>query len=134
MTSKKNNSVIIFEYKEISEAFVNEYYSSLDIKNENLYNLFDITTKMIFNNVEYIGSEIMHKINEIYNCPSKHEITNVHSMSDGSRAINIQVTGNLYINDNVYTFTQYFLLLKGGGKGGMKKDTFWIKNTMCMII
>jgi hypothetical protein len=131
-------SVIIFQYKEIGDAFVNEYYSMLDNKDESVYNLFEESSKMTFNNGEYNGINIINKLRETYANPTKHEITNIQSMADGSRAVSIQVTGNILINESgeIFVFTQFFHLLKGGGKGSgnIRKNTFWIKNTMFMMI
>lgn len=118
---------------DIGYAFIQQYYTMLDNKDESIINLFNNNSKIVFDNEEYVGLNIMSKYNSIFECLTHHDISRIQTMNSGGRSICIQVYGQIIINGNNKQFTQYFQLLKGGNKKSIE-DVFWIQHSMFMLL
>ena len=117
------------DYNIIASNFVNFYYHNLDT---NLSNLIDVNGKFIYKgNSEYcIQGQIIKNQEQIYarllelnkrGCA--HNVHSIDVVTSGSRRLNILVTGQIKLDDFLYSFTEYFHLASG-----KKENEWWIQS------
>ena len=128
MKKKKSNKTQI-DYNNIGKKFIEYYYNYIENKNIEILKLFKSYSIMKFCGDEFKSNNIITKYSQIFKNNIKHTIQNIHALPDGSRRINIIVTGYIIINGgNKKYFTQYFHLCSLGD------GSYWIKDTIFSFI
>lgn len=132
----KKASITDVDHKSISSQFVKFYFSFLnntDSSKKDLWkDLYRDYSKMLFCQQEFKGSAIFSKYRDVVKSGSKHTITQISSVADGSRRINVQVIGKIvFSKDGVKQeklFTQYFQLC------WLRDNKYWIASTIFSLI
>lgn len=127
---KEKGSITHINYNAVATEFSKYYYTCLDTKNMEILNLFKSKSMMNFYKEEYKGEYIISKYKQIFENNIKHNIEQIIAIPDGSRRINVMITGTICIGDEAgpKQFTQYFhLCWLGDGQ-------YWIKDTIFTFI
>ena len=124
-----DNIIQKIDYSKLSKEFVKYFYDNWML-NPNVFfqsNIFTNYTRLRVDDVIYDGVNIVKYLEYIWKCGNlKIEVINVNSLDSGSRRIDTIASGNIYKDNKIYIFSQYFLLI-------YIKDTWILQNSILNI-
>jgi hypothetical protein len=124
-----DNIIQKIDYSKLSKEFVKYFYDNWML-NPNVFfqsNIFTNYTRLRVDDIIYDGVNIVKYLEYIWKCGNlKIEVINVNSLDSGSRRIDTIASGNIYKDNKIYIFSQYFLLI-------FIKDTWVLQNSILNI-
>lgn len=124
-----DNIIQKIDYSKLSKEFVKYFYDNWML-NPNVFfqsNIFSNYTRLRVDDIIYDGVNVVKYLEYIWKCGNlKIEVVNINSLDSGSRRIDTIASGNIYKDNKIYIYSQYFLLL-------YVKDTWILQNSILNI-